>query len=407
MNDLARLAIAREQSQGPRPLARRARRWALWLLVLGALGAAGYQAERAGLLERRHTVELGTVSTAVPTQGFTLFTATGYVVPQTRADVASKATGRLKSLEVEEGSRVRSGEVIARLEDEDVMAVMARAQANVAVARAELGQAEAELKDAEVALTRSKSMLAKNFTTAEAHDVAVARRDKALAGVRIAEAAILAADAALEEARVAVEYTLIRAPFDGVILKKYADIGDVVAPFAATTESKGAVASMADLATLQVEADVSESNLTQVRTGQPCEVQLDALPGERYAAEVAMIVPTVDRSRATVLVKVRFLELDPRVLPDMSARVAFLSRAPGPQDRQPRVVVQASAVVERAGGAVVYVVDGERVRERTLALGETLGDLRVVTQGLEPGERVVLAPPARMADGALVRPGEP
>lgn len=403
MTDISRLRIERADSPGSdAPVPRRRRRWLRWLLLLLAAGAGAYGAQRAGWLEPRYAVELGTVSTAYPAQGYTLFTATGYVAPQTKADVASKATGRLKALEVEEGSRVARGAVVARLEDEDVLAAMQRAQANVAVARAALGQAQAELTDSDIALKRARSMRERQFTTEEAFDVAVARRDKARAAVRSADASILAAEAALAEARVAVEYTLIRAPFDGVILKKYADIGDVVAPFAATTESKGAVVSMADLATLEVEADVSESNLLKVRVGQPCEIQLDALPGVRLSGEVHMIVPTVDRAKATVLTKVRFVDHDARVLPEMSARVAFLERAVAPAERQARNVLQSQAVVERGGRRVVYVATADRVRERQVTTAEAIGELLVVTSGVSVGERVVLAPSPDLLDGARI-----
>ncbi|QBQ56067.1 efflux RND transporter periplasmic adaptor subunit [Nitrosococcus wardiae] len=347
-------------------------------------------------------VTVGTVSVSYPAREYTLFNATGYVVPQTKADIASKATGRLEALEVEEGSHVKKGDIVARLENQDVLASKERAKANVAVAHAQLAEAKAELKDATVALARAKNLVKKNFIPQEAYDAAVARHDKAIAAVQSAEANILAAEANYEEAKVAVEYTLIRAPFDGVILKKHADLGDVVAPFSSTTQSKGAVVSMADMNTLQVEADVAESNLTQVRVGQPSEIQLDALPGERFRGRVHMIVPTVDRTKATVLVKVRFVELDERILPDMSSRVSFLSKELSPQEQKPHTVVQASALVMEGDQPYVFRVNDNTAHKIPVTLGKRLDEQVIVQRGLNQGDKIVLNPPDKLRDGTPV-----
>jgi len=434
MNDLAKLTIDREGQAASHPLRRRRRPWRYVALAL-VLAAAGWWVHQRGGLRPPPTVEVGVVATAWPSQAVTLFNATGYVVPQTRADVASKATGRLESLEVEEGSVVTKGQVLARLESEDVTAAMRRAEANVvaaeaavaeararqAEARARTAEAQAEHRDAQRSLERAKAMVGKNYVTQEVYDAALARHDRAAAGIASAEAGVAAANAseaaakaqlaaaqaALEEARVAVEYTLIRAPFDGVILSKQADIGDVVAPFAATTSSKGAVVTMADLGTLQVETDISESNLVGVTVGQPCEIELDALPDVRLRGQVHMIVPTVDRTRATVLAKVRFVDTDKRILPDMSARVAFLSRAIDPAEQRPLVAVPPAAIRSDGARSVVFRLDGEHARELAVTPGEKAGDAVVVDGELKPGEKVVLDPPADLRDGARVRRAQP
>ncbi|MBX9607271.1 MAG: efflux RND transporter periplasmic adaptor subunit, partial [Gammaproteobacteria bacterium] len=282
---------------------------------------------------------------------------------------------------------------------------------------ARVAESEAELREAERALTRATKMRDKKFVADDVHDAALGRRDRALAGKASAEASVVAneagiaaaearrsaAVAAVDEARVAVEYTLIRAPFDGVVLSKEADIGDVLAPFAATTESKGSVVSMADLDTLEVEADVAEANLVSVQAGQPCEIQLDALPDVRLRGEVGMVVPTVDRTKATVMAKVRFVDRDSRVLPDMSARVAFLSAPLDPAQQAPRTVVPASAVVERDGRAVVFRVVGDHVEAVALAADGSLAGLRETGDALKPGEKVVNKPPQALVDGARVR----
>jgi RND family efflux transporter MFP subunit len=430
MMDLSKLSIERGAARTTEKPRRR--HW-LWLAL--AAGGVWFAADRAGWLVRERSVEVATVSVRYPAQAVTLFNATGYVVPQTKADIASKATGRLQAIEVVEGSRVEKDQVVARLESADVTAAMQRAAAEVvaneaaiaeararlAAARAHVAEQDAEVHAAERAARRADELRRTKFVSVEAHDAALARRDRARAAqasahadavaeqaaIAAAQARLAAARAAHEEARVQVEYTLIRAPFAGVVLSKEADIGDVLAPFAATTESKGAVVTMADLDTLQVEADVSESNLTQIARGQACEIELDALPDVRLRGEVDMIVPTIDRTKATVLAKVRFVDSDPRVLPDMSARVAFLSRAVSDAERAPRHVVPLAAVVTRDGEYSVFKLDGERVTRMVLPAGEELGDARDIGHALAPGTRIVVRPPADLADGMRVRIAAP
>jgi RND family efflux transporter MFP subunit len=400
------------------------------VLVAAGVAAAIWYVKGGGMTPV-HEVEVGAVASAWPSQAVTLFNATGYVVPQTKADIASKATGRLEALEVEEGSVVKKGDVLARLESQDVNASMQRAQANVvaaqaavteararrAEAQAKVAEANAEHLDAQRALVRAKAMVEKNFVTREGYDSAQWRHDRSAAGIASANAAVAAADAgiaaaeaqvaaaqaALSEAQVSVEYTLIRAPFDGVILTKQADIGDVVAPFAATTSSKGAVVTMADMTTLQVEADVSESSMSNVSVGQPCEIALDALPDARLRGEVHMIVPTVDRTKATVLAKVRFIDVDKRILPDMSARVAFLSRPVDPGEQKPVNVVPTKAIRDGNGGRQVFRVDGDIVRAIAIETGATLGDNTTVLGGVKLGDRIVLNPDDELADGMRIR----
>jgi RND family efflux transporter MFP subunit len=400
--NLARLRIERSHPAAQPAPVRPRRRGALYLSLLAALAAAGYLAY-TNLLPRGVAVEVAGAATVYPSQQLVLLNATGYVVPQRRADVASKATGRLESLEVAEGSRVRQGQVIATLESQDVRAAMAQAGANVDVAKAALEQARAELKDATLALNRAQGLVKKRYIPQETYDGAVARQEKARAGVASAQAGVSAARAALEAAKVAVEYTLIRAPFDGVVVVKNANVGDVVAPFSTTPLSKGAVVSMADMDTLEVEADVSEANLHKVRIGQACEILLDALPDSRFRGLVHRIVPTVDRTKATVLVKVRFVDADERILPDMSAKVAFLSRPISREEQRPVLVVPRLALASRQGKTLAFVVHGDRVRETEVETGERLGDAVVVTQGLRPGDRVVVEPRAGLRDGSYVR----
>jgi RND family efflux transporter MFP subunit len=217
---------------------------------------------------------------------------------------------------------------------------------------------------------------------------------------------VKAAEATFEGTKVSVEYTLLRAPFDAVVLTKNADIGDIVTPLGAAANAKAAVVTIADMNSLQVEADVSESNLEQVKKGQPCEIQLDALPEKRFRGEVHMVIPTADRSKATVMVKVRFLDIDPRVLPEMSAKVAFLSKPVGPGEETPRTTINPAAVVSRDGKSMAFVIKDNRVEEREITTGEKLGDLLVVTGGVKAGDRVVLNPSTGLKTGSRVKQAE-
>jgi RND family efflux transporter MFP subunit len=393
--DLSRLRIDRGAQ---RPPSRFRLRW-WWLLPALLLAGGGY-----ALLVRNaaHPVETATVSQAYPSQAHTLLNATGYVVAQRKAAVASKATGRLEWLNVREGSQVRAGEVLARLESGDVTAQMKQAAANVRVAQANLEQGEAELKETQRALARSADLLARKFVSSAAHDTVVARHEKALAALSGYKAAVAVAQANLRVAEVAVEQTLIRAPFDGVVLTKNANVGDVITPFSSALGSQAAVVTMADMSTLEVEADVSEGNLARVKVGQPCEIQLDALPDQRFRGVVQRTVPTVDRAKATVMVKVRFVEPDPRVLPEMSAKVAFLEKEMPEGERNARNVVQPAAVVERDGGSVVFVIRDGRAAQIAVKTGMKIGDLVEIGGKVSAGDKVVLRPPGSLRDGAAV-----
>lgn len=397
--DLSQLRIDR---QAARPAQRRFRkgRWLGGLVVLLVGGAALFARLHAPL-----TVETVTVGQAWPYQGVTVFNATGYVVPQRKAAIASKATGRLEWLGVREGSVVKTGELIARLESRDVAAQLQQADANVGVARAGVGQAQAELRDAELALGRARDLRTRNFVAQAQVDQAEARAVKARAAVVSARAAEKAAEAARRAAQVAVAQTEIRAPFDGVVLTKNANVGDLITNFSAAADSKGAVVSMADMTTLEVEADVSESSLSRISLGQPCEIQLDAFPEQRFRGEVSRLVPTVDRAKASVLTKIRFLDPDARVLPEMSAKIAFLSRAMNAAERQPRTAVHGDAIVVGEGDTAVFRVEDGLAKRVTVKPGAKIGDL-VELAGVQPGDRLVLRPPASLRDGAAVSVGK-
>jgi len=395
--ELAKLRIDRSLA----PVTSRRRSGWLWWggLALVVLAAGAWFA----LQPRVTSVSTTSVVTAYPSQQFVLLNSTGYVVAQRKAAISSKATGRLEWLGVAEGSRVKAGDVIARIDARDVVAQGESAQANVRAARASLEQALAEERDALAQLKRNEDLLAKGFVSAASVDTAKARADKATAGVVNARASIGSAEAAARNAAVSVDYTVIRAPFDGVILSKSANVGDLVTPFSSAADSKGAVVSMADMSTLEVEADVAESSLSKITVGQPAEILLDALPDARFRGRISRIVPTVDRAKATVMTKVKFDVIDPRILPEMSAKVSFLSQEVSAEQQQPLLAVAADAIVQRDGQPVVFAMrDGVAVMVPVVR-GKKMGDLTAITGNVKSGEKAVARPPDNLASGALVK----
>jgi len=365
-----------------------------WKVIVGGVIivalAAGYFLLR-GNFTATPEVEVATVSLTFPSQANAVLTASGYVVAQQKAAVASKGTGRLEYLGVQEGDRVKKGQLIGRLEDQDVVAALARA-------RADLQLAMADSEDAHRSLERQTSLYKSGLTSKAELDGANARYKRVLAS-------IMSAQAAVSSAEVAVENTRIRAPFDGTVLTKNADVGEVVAPFGAASNSRGAVVSMADMSSLEVEADVSESNITRVKIGQPTEIVLDAYPEVRYQGFVGKIVPTADRAKATVLTKVRFREKDERVLPEMSAKVTFLSKEldKAASTAPPKLTVPLSAVVNRNGADVVLLVREGALTEMPVKTGERIGARIEIREGVVQGDQVVARPDPTLSTGSKIK----
>ncbi|MEP6607595.1 MAG: efflux RND transporter periplasmic adaptor subunit [Burkholderiaceae bacterium] len=394
---LSRLAIDRTA-----PSTRRRRpfwkRWWFWAIAIIVVAAVAWVVGRRNAPQ---AVEIVTVAATYPSTSISVLNATGRVVAARRASVSSKGTGRLEWLGVQEGQRVKEGDIIARLENRDVAAQREQAAAQVQVARANLAQGQAELEDAAAGYRRSQDLARQKFIAGSALDTAQARYNKSLAAIDTLKAQIGVAQANFRASEVAYDQTMIRAPFAGMVLTKSANVGDIVTPFSSAAGTTGAVVTMADMETLEVEADVSEAAIGKISVGQPAEIQLDAFPDLRLAGEVSRVVPTVDRSKATLLVKVKFVERDARVLPDMSAKTAFLSRAVRPDERTPVAALRPEAIVKRDGKDVVFVVGkDDRVKLAPVTVGTKIGDL--VRVDLAPGIRAVLTPGERMADGAHV-----
>jgi len=385
--DLAKLQINRDkpvESKAP------PKRTLWWIAGIAALLVGAIVFFRNALAPVPE-VETTMVVLTSPAQTGALLNASGYVVAQRKAAIASKGTGRLVRLTVVEGDPVKKNMIIGQLEDSDVRAARAQAQASLAVSRA-------DLTDAKQTLERTQKLFASSLSSQAELDAAQARYDRVVASIEYAKAAITAAE-------VAIENTLIRAPFDGTVLTKNADVGEVIAPFSTSASSRGAVVTIADMNSLEVEADVSESNIERLRPGQPCEITLDAFPGKRYRGEISKIVPTVDRAKATVKTKVKFIDHDDSVLPEMSAKVAFLSEALSDSAvaQKPKLTVSSSAVVSRDGEKVVFTINDDIVIETPVVTGGSIGPSTEILGGVRSGDRVVLRPTENLRTGTRVK----
>lgn len=314
--------------------------------------------------------------------------ATGYVVAQRKAEVASKGTGRLEYIGFEEGDIVRSGEVIARLDNNDI-------QASLNVARATLKQREVDTLNAGRDYRRRQALLAAKSITDVELEASELSYFSSLAAVEGAKAGVTMTEVELEN-------TFIRAPFTGTVLTKNADLGEIVAPFASSASSKGSVVTLADMSSLEVEADVSEASIVKVRPNQRCEIVLDAYPAVRYGGFVKKIVPTADRAKATVLTKIAFDTLDARVLPEMSARVNFLRDGSSTSPDEQVLVVPSEAVTTRNERTSVFLISGELARMVEVTTGRQFSGQVEILAGLSVGDRVVLDPPGKMVDGDKV-----
>ncbi len=395
--DLDGLSIPRTAAHEPRP-SRRGRRGG-WLLLLVLIGAAGV-VWNTGLIRSGVSVDVAPV-VRMPSGGSSGLASTGYVVAQRQASIASKGTGRLEFLDVKVGDRVKEGQVIARLEHTDMDALRQQALAKLDVARAHLASAKPEFQEATLHFDRMKSLLEQSFATQSEYDMASARLRRAAAAVKSAEAAVGAAEAERQSAEVQVESTNIRAPFDGTVVKKFAEVGEVVAPMAASTLSRGSVVAIADMSSVMVDTEVSESMIQRVQAGQPAEIQLDSVPDHRYRGEVAQVMPIADRAKGTVMTRVRFVELDDRVRPELSAKVTFgaLPGAPAPVDEWG---VPSSAVVTREGRPVVLLVRDGRVVETAVQAGAPVAATTPVRGSLFQSDEVIVAPASDLRSGAAV-----
>lgn len=322
-------------------------------------------------------VKLTSVMLQSTAQSSAVLTASGYVVAQRQASVSSKGTGVMVYLGVVEGDKVKKGQIIARLDDRDI-------QAQLDEAKSGLQLYQAQLNEVQNSYNREKELFSRGLSSQQNLDQAETTYNMLLANIEIAKARI-------QEAEVSLENMIIRAPFDGTVLTKNAEVGEIVAPFGASTTSRAAVVTIADMNSLMIEADVSESNIDRIKTNQDCEIVLDAYPQKSYPGYVFKIVPTADRSKATVMVKVGFKEYDSRVLPEMSAKVSFLSQPIDAKmlSEEKYLVVQTSTIRQENGSSVVYKVDNDTAVPVEIKTGRNIGNYTEVISGLEAGDSVI------------------
>jgi RND family efflux transporter MFP subunit len=424
VSDLAKLRIDRD---APPPAVKRALVRAVWLAVAaaGIVGAVALwmrggsstpvQVVTASLSDGAGGGGGGGGGRGGSRGGATVgIVANGYVVARTKAAVSAKIPGRIAWLGVSEGSQVRRGELIARLDNADYTAAVAEAEAQLASARATLIELQADRDQMERELQRVRDIRARSQNLVSQQDVETAdsRAQQTAARVRAQEARVDAAGAGLRFAQANFENTFIRAPFTGTVLRKEAEVGEVVAPSVGGGLTRGAVVTMADLGTLEVEVDVNEAYIARVHGGQRAAITLDAYPDTTFRGTVRQVVPTADRQRATVQVKVAIVEHDSRILPEMGAKVEFLDEAapaaaPGAPAARSRITVPAAAVRSEEGRAVVWVVRGGRLTRRDVDAGPVSGNLREIRAGLSGGELLLVGGVETPREGQRVRVSPP
>jgi len=405
LRDLSSLRIDRGDLE-ERPAEGRWKRWVAALVVLGLIGAAGFLAYRR-FIEPLSIPEVETARAEVraPSEASALLTASGYVVAQRKAAVTAKIPGRLAELRVREGSRVKEGEVIARIENRDYVAQLEQAKRQLDVARA--GHAEAVAREVEARrdFERQERLLAEGVSSRSDFDGSEARQKVALAQIDSTEALITRAEAEVTVAEVNLRNTLIVAPFDGVVTTKNADIGEIIAPVSVGGPASGnSLVQIADMSSLEAEVDINESHISRLHEGQPAEIVLDAYPDTKYPGRLRQIVPTANRQKATIQGKVAFLRKGDEVLPEMSARVTFLEDRPaGGTAVRTRVFVPKSAIATRDGAPAAVVVRDGTASVVPIQVGPEIDGRVEITSGLSGGESLVLNPTDQIRTGTRVR----
>ena len=386
--DLSVLRMDDEERARPRP------RWPLWLALVALAIAAVLFVPRLPLPWLLPAVETTTVQLVTPAQESTVLNATGYTYARTRAAVGAKIIGRVVELRVDEGDPIRRGDVIAVLDSADLEA--ARRQAEAA-----LSEAQARLADAEREEGRQRALVDAGINAQAQLDVALTQR-------AVGAAVVDTAQARLDSVEAQLDYTVIRSPIDGVVIERNVEVGEMVAPGGFTSQqSTGSIVRIADPSSLEIEADINESYISKLELGQPTTIKVDAVPDATYHGRLRQIVPTADRQRAVVEVKVTVDDRDDRLVPDMSCTVTFLAEGTDAErlEQPPRLLVAAAAIVERDGARFAFRLADDRVERVAVSVAEgPAGDGRVeVTSGLRAGDRVVVDPDPDLEDGARVR----
>jgi RND family efflux transporter MFP subunit len=313
-------------------------------------------------------------------------------------------TGTLTEVLIDEGFRVRKGQVLARLDDTGLRASLAAAEAQVYTAEANLGQLRAQLAQAQADERRQAELNASGMTTRQSREQAATSVKTLSAQLEAAQRQVQAAEAQVRVARVNFDYATVRAPFDGVVTARAAQVGEIISPLSAGGGfTRTGVGTIVDMDSLEVTVDVNEAYIAQVKPDMPCEAVLDAYPDWKIPAHVVAVIPSADRGKATVKVRVALEQKDERVVPDMGVRVSFLAAKPVAETRPvPGVLVPPQALVDQDGGQAVFVVQDNRVERRAVKLAGDVGKFRLATEGLKAGETVVLSPPVELKQGSTI-----
>jgi len=397
-NDLAALRIEREPERGGLG------RWILWTGLLILVAALGFAVYRWFTRERPVEVQAATVTQRAAGTQAAVLNASGYVTARRRATVSSKITGKVVEVDVEEGRNVVQGQVLARLDDSAPRAALALAQAQADAARRSLEENQVRLAQARLAEKRAAQLLQQKIVSQQQLDDAKADADSIDAHIAALKEQIRVADQQIQVEQTDLANYVIRSPFSGVAVSKDAQPGEMVSPVSAGGGfTRTGICTIVDMKSLEIEVDVNESYISRVRSGQDATAVLDAYSDWQIPAHVIAVVPTADRQKATVLVRLGFKQLDPRILPDMAIKVTFLrDEDNGAPAAQPVTLAPAAALKTVGSDTFAFVVRGDRVERRAVRTGGTDGDRVEVVAGLQPGDRVVLTPPADLNEGAMV-----
>jgi RND family efflux transporter MFP subunit len=398
-DDLAALRIEREPARGS------AGKWIGWIGLIIVLAAGGVGGYRYLTRERPIEVQAATVTQRAAGTQAAVLNASGYVTARRRATVSSKITGKVVEVNVEEGLAVTEGQVLARLDDSSIKAALALSEAQLEAARRTVIENEVRRDQARVTLTRNQDLLKAGVATQADIDAAKADLDSYQARIGLAQQQVNVATRQVDVQKTELDNTIIRAPFSGIATTKDAQPGEMVSPVSAGGGfTRTGICTIVDMRSLEIDVDVNESYIGRVKPKQDVTAILDAYPDWQIPAQVITIVPTADRQKATVLVRISFQQLDPRLLPDMGVKVTFLAdagTAPAAVAR-PTALVPKAAIVTASGQTFVFVVHGDTVERRAVKTGGADGDRLEVVAGLENGDRVVLSPPAILADGMKI-----
>lgn len=380
--------------------------WVIAFNAVAALAVGGFFLWREGSGRLfSQDVELGSVTLMSPAQNDVTLVATGYVFAHKRAILAPRVPGRIAKMFVDEGDKVKEGQVIAELESADAQATLAQLKADIAAAKAKVERAQSDVETAQVQFKRESDLLGKGAGVQATYDDAKSRLAAAQSMVRSAESDVKAIEARRAAAEVMLDNTKIRAPFDGTILKKLTEVGEV-SNTVVIGGGGGGVFSIGGLDDMEVQADVAEAQIHKVQPGAPAEIILDAFPDKRFRGRVSEIGKLVDRAKAALTVKVKFIGDTSGVLPDMAAKVSFLTKALDDASLKaaPKLVVPSEAIVQRDGQTVVFVVEAEHARRAPVTVkGPFGGGMTELTTGPDTGTHVVLRPDDKIRDGVEVK----